>query len=363
MMIQRLVVALLLLSLLHLASAQCPAVRKCLSSPSCDRLPVPNAVIPPPLAAAGYNLTLLRQGVYSWTDGTYYTLILYKSRRLTLVDFPDSSFRDGEYLLNNAVMDVLGAERPKRLDMVYGHRHIDHIGGASAFTAFVNRRFPGLTTFVWGTAETRRFLARNPASKIPKINVMVGKRGRTVNLDDELNLKLTVLGGHTLEDLAAHVLPSRDGPGVLLIADFVVPGFAPFLDFSLTSDFFQYVKTQQELLKFDFGVFIGGHWNLGTKRDIRRNIRYTEDVVKFIAEAADEVTPQMLEDAGIGNIGDPTKVEFGNPPLAFAITLDLQSKLCVRKLIKKYGCVLGGVDLFAASHCKEVFFHNIVDVE
>lgn len=260
-------------------------------------------------------------------------------------------------------MDVLGAERPKRLDMVYGHRHLDHIGGAPAYVEFANSRFPGLTTFVWGTAETRRFLARNPASKIPKINVLVGKRGRTVNLDDSLNLKLTVLGGHTQEDLAAHVLPSRDGAGVVHIADFLVPGFAPFLDFSLTSDFFQYLKTQETLLTFDFGVFSGGHWNLGTKKDIRRNIRYTKDVVKFLEEAADEVTPQMFEEEGIANIGDPTKVEFGNLPLAFAITLDLQSKICVRKLIKKYGCVLGGVDLFAASHCKEIFFHNIVDVE
>lgn len=45
----------------------------------------------------------------------------------------------------------------------------------------------------------------------------------------------------------------------------------------------------------------------------------------------------MLADAGLDRIRDPTAVEFGNYWLHLKIGSDISSRLCVRKLIKKYG--------------------------
>lgn len=353
------------LTLIRGVVSLCPAVKKCILTDTCGLLPVPTKSVAPPVGPAGYELKLLRPGVYSWTDGTYYTLIIYVNRRLLLVDVPGfmTAFRGDEYLLNTGTMDVLGNERPTRLDIVYSHRHIDHIGGAAIFLSFVQKRFPGLKTFVWGTEETRNFLVQNEDSKIPKPNVIIRKNGASIKLEKSLSLNFVVLGGHTDSDVAVHVLPNRRGPGIMYFADFVIPGFVPFFDFSLTTNLLSYIKAQEALLKFDFEIFVPGHWNLGTKQDIFQNLRYTRDVIKFRREAAADVTPQQLAASGFGRIGDPQALEFGNRPLAVKLLLDLQSKICVRKLIRKYGCELGAADLFAPSHCKTAFFFDIFDVE
>lgn len=360
-----LLVTLSTLTLIQSVVSLCPAVKKCVFTDTCGLLPVPRKSIAPPVGPAGYNLKLLRPGVYSWTDGTYYTLIIYRNRRLVLVDVPGfmTAFRGDEYLLNTGTMDVLGEETPKRLDIVYSHRHIDHIGGAPIFLTFMQTKFPGLKTFVWGTEETRDFLAQNEESKIPKLSSIIRKKGASIKLEKSLDLKFVVLGGHTDSDVAVHVLPSRKDPGVMYFADFVIPGFVPFFDFSLTTNLLGYIKAQEALLKFDFEIFVPGHWNLGTKQDIFQNLRYTRDVIKFRREAAAEVTPQQLAASGFGRIGDPKALEFGNRPLAVKLLLDLQSKICVRKLITKYGCELAAADLFAPSHCKVAFFFDIFEVE
>lgn len=351
-------------ALIHLATAQCPAVTTCLKQDDlCPVLPVPRTSFPAPVSPDdGFSLTEIRPGVYSFFDGTYRTLILYSGRRLTAVDFPESTFRDGQYLVTIAAKTILNAEIPTRIDMVYSHRHLDHIGGAGSFLADMRREFPGAQVFVWGTKVTQNFLASLERSTIPNVTVFVSEK-RTVNIADGLNLELINAGdGHTEDDLAAYIRPSANNPGLVHLVDYLTPGFAPFFRFSVTPDVSALIQAQEKVLKLDWEVYSGGHGKLGRKNDLRTNIQYTMDTLRFNREAAAEVTTEQLLEAGVGRVNDPSAVEFGNGGWAFVTAANVQGEICTRKLISKYGCTLGSVAVFAPSHCNVAFFYELVAV-
>lgn len=358
---------LILLAVIVPSYATCSAVKKCLAGDTiCTTLPVPPSSLPPLVAPNSFLLKELRQGVYSYYDGVYFSLILFNKqrRRLAIMDAPNPAggvLPTGEYLLNEAIHKVLNGTMLRRTDIVYGHRHIDHIGGAGMVNANLTKTFPKMRVLVWGTSETHRFLG--PRSRLPRVTTFVPRRGRTVNLSRDLELKLIMVRGHTHSDLIGHVLPSRTGAGVAHLTDFVTAGFTPFLDFALVNNLKDYLWSLRRLRSLDFKTFSAGHGRLGNKQDITNTIKYTLDVIRFRQEAAKEVTPMMLAEAGLGRVRDPKAVEFGNGGFAFNVQVNLQANICMRKTIQKYGCLLGSVADFAASHCKEAFFFDLIDQE
>lgn len=348
------------------AANSCKAVRECLAKQKCNILPIPKTSLPSPISPAGYTLTEIRPGVYSWSDTVYLSLILFRNRRLTLVDFTNgaSSFKqDGTYLLNVAVADLLKGETPERVDMVYSHRHIDHIGGAPAFFKYLKETFPSVTILIWGTSDVVSFLARNPKSRIPKPNVIVADAGRTIYLSPNLRLELTIFGGHVTSDLVAHVLPSRDGPGIAHYVDVINPGFAPFLNFGVTTDLGRYVSAQEDLLKLSFRTLSPGHIRLGSKEDIRINLAYTRDVIRCAGQVLRSQTPELLAPLKLERVFDPTRIEFGNVGWAAVQSLGFAEDRCARKIIEKWGCKLGSVAVFSRSHCKSAFIYLSIEVE
>lgn len=348
--------------LVHLISAQCPAVRDCLKGDICPFLPVPSSSLRPSIPEDdGFLLTELRPGVFSFFDGVYGSLILHKARRLAVIDPAESSVLDGKHLLATAAIRALQGQMPTRLDIVYSHRHVDHNGGTGMFLADIKLRFPRIQVFVWGTPETKRHIADIKSTTIPQVTVLV-RKNRTVNVADDLNMELTVLRGHTQQDLSCLVKRNSDGPGVLHFVDFVTPGLAPFLRFAVAEDIMAYIRSQEKVLSLDWEILSAGHGRLGRKKDLQLNIQYTKDTLKFNREAAAEVTTEQLIAAGIGRISDPSAVEFGNEGLAFIIAANTQGKICARKLIRKYGCILGSVAVFALSHCDVAFVYEAAEV-
>lgn len=341
-------------------SGSCPAVDICLRNEECPLLPVPKGIDRPVVGPEGYSLTNMRPGVYRFFANTYATLILFKDHRLTLVDFPKSVVgEDGIYLLNQATEEILNGTGPRRIDMVYGHRHIDHIGGANKFFAFVKKKFPHTPIFIWSSRETAEFVKGAPALGLPEPTVSV-KDSRVLDIARTLKLQLTVVRAHTESDLAVNVLTSRDGAGIMHFADIFSPGYVPFLDFAVTIDLGGYISAQEKLLDFDFNALSTGHGVIGKKSDIRRNLEYTKDVVRFAEEAAIEVTQEDLIAAGVDLVNDPKAVQFRNIPWAVRTTIELQGAVCLKKLIKKWGCILGSVDVFGITHCKEAFVFNLI---
>lgn len=365
-------VLLLLLLLLSItanteASRSCQAVETCLAaldaSKECPLLPVPDRSPSISLGPEGFNITELRKGVYWYSDNAYNTLILYKAGRLALVDFPESNASvtpNGTYLLTTATLQVLKGEIPRRIDMIYGHRHTDHIGRAGTYKKFVDDTFPVSKLFIWGTKETKKFLLRIPNNDVPLPNVIVGKSGRIVSIAPGLDLKLSIIGGHTNSDLIAYILPSADGPGVVHYVDVLWPGGAPFLNFALTIDLGRYITAQRELLRLKFKFFSGGHGPIGSKRDIRTNIAYTKFVIQAARDAMRNLDPRIT-DGIFARVGDPNDPAFGNTQWVFLESFGVQSQICQRKVIERWGCELYGVDITSRSHCTSALLFNLID--
>ena len=341
-------------------------VRACLDAidkdKRCPILPLPATMIPASVLSGSFKLDRLRPGVWSYFDGAYRSVIIYKRRRLILIDFPPfGNLPKGGTLLANATMKILDGAVPRRVDMVYSHRHYDHIGGASRYYSFVRTKFPRTRILVWGTRETRKFILRTSSRPIPLPNVIVGKRGRTVHISRELRLKLIIFGGHTNDDLVAYIRPFGRMKGIVHFVDVVSPGSVPFIDFSFTIDLGKYVDVQKRVLRLDFGIYSGGHSRLGERKDVEDNMKYSIDVIQIAKKAESKVTPEQIASSGLLSVSDPKAAEFNNIIFVLKTRSKLVGQICFREIVKKYGCILGSVDVVGRSHCEAAFFFNLID--
>lgn len=360
----RVSVALSLILGVHFAFVEgsCMSVRSCLNNDKkCSLLPLPPNVNSLPFDPANYTLTELRPGVYSFKDGLYLSLILYKNYHLTVIDAPQnflSFLPDGQLKLNIAVNRVLNGTSPRRLNVVYSHSDADHFGYADKVVANVTAQFPKIPVFIWGTAETKRRLKQPDASRIPPVQRIIGQSPRLMYPDCQLSIRLSVVQGHSFEDVLVHIPRSHGEPSVTYLVDYVWPGFVPIDHFGFPVDLEVYKNTLEKVSRLNSDIFIPGHWTVGSGKDVQITVNYVNDVLQAVTEAIQEVTPEMQEEAGIPNYFSPDAPEYGNTAFFFKIFLDVHINICRRKLIEKYGCSLGGVAVFSESHCRAAFFHT-----
>lgn len=383
-------------------SASCPAVRDCLSYPStswndvrpCPFLPVPH-VIEPSLNTT-LDLTTVRRSVWVIRDGWTRSLIVYhaRARRLIVVDAPSSPYSHDPVkgLLKQAIaLNIIVSNEQARLnlrrvDLVYGHRHFDHIGSMPKVYAFVTSKFPNARIRVWGTSEMRSTLNRlrpkDGKLKMPRITNHIRRSGRgrpttimSVRVSrsggnhlrnqgiDSLKVDCIIVGGHTTADVAVYIPPNGREGGFLHLADLVAPGFAPFFNFGETIDLFKYQSVLQRLVTdFEFAVFSGGHGLLGNKSDIQITLEYTRDAISFSKQAMAEVTGNQLAHVGALQVFSTSAQQYGNLFYFLERQYHLSNSICSRWLVEKYGCILGGVAVASPFHCQAANIYNRIEV-
>lgn len=338
----------------------CKVVARCLKqldmNQECDIFPVPKRFAVPLPAPDSFLLNRLRDDVWVYGDGAFQSLILFSGRRLAVVDVPDtpaSSKPDGSGTrVTDAVEQVLNGVIPTRIDLVYSHNHYDHIGGGARFYNYVSAKFSSATILIWGTEETRRATKVSTSKRALPPNVIVRKRGRTLSLGSGLEVRMQVLNGHTSGDLLLYIPRHKDQASIVMTVDIVFPGWSPFLNMAVTDDLGGYIESHREVLKLDFDIFIAGHFRIGVRNDVARNLRFTKDLVDAGATALRLVTQEELVAAGIGQFLDPSSRVFGNPWFAFiGVTRRLQVDACFRIMLKKWGCKIAGLDFTLRSHC------------
>ncbi|PXF46840.1 hypothetical protein BWQ96_03369 [Gracilariopsis chorda] len=318
---------------------------------TCSTIPVSPDAFDVEVERGGFQLQLLRKGVWYYYDGAYSTLMLKVYRRLALIDFPAATFPNDTRLID-AIKEVLNGTIPYRIDMVYSHAHLDHIGFSRQVFDFLRENYPKARILVWGTLEAYDIVQRSVTNRSVLPNIIVRKRGRTIRVSRYLKIRMDIVGGHTSSDLRIYIPPFRGEPGIVMYVDVVFPGYAAPFDFALSEDLGRYIQAQKDLLNLDFDILVPGHIALGDKKDVRKNIEYTEDVISAAQTGIASVTPQQFQDAGIGRVSDPNSPEFRNAvfPL-LGVVRPLQTEACFRIVVEKWGCRLGAVDLVARGHC------------
>lgn len=343
-------------------SKTCDEVRFCVKKldrgEECDILPVRKRALLKNVAPGSYNLTKLRTGVWVFYDGSYQAMILKMGRRLAVVDFPEGSVA----ALANATEEILDGTIPWRIDMVYSHSHYDHIGGATRYHSYITETYPDAMIKIWGTLKTRKRIAASESKRAIEPNVIVSNRGRTLTPGPGLDIQMSIIGGHSSQDLLFYIPRFKDEASVVMVIDIVFPRWAPFLHLAITSDVRRYIKVHKEILELDFDYFLGGHVHIGKRNDVKRNLRFTSDLVRIAGEAVDKVTLDDFLEGGLGKIADPSAPELGN---IWYATVDVVRKLqvdyCYRNVLAKWGCKLAGLDVTLRSHCFTAVTYNIVD--
>lgn len=332
----------------------------------CDLLPIPNRALVDIVQPGEFKLTRLLPSVWTFFDGVYFTLIIRHGRRLALVDFPESASSakpDGSgTILTDAVEQVMNGSRPYRVDMIYSHAHFDHIGFAGRVFKHFTSAYKGVRIQVWGTKETKDLIKISKNGKAIQLTKVVGKKGRVLRLSHNLVLDMKMLGGHTQKDLAILVRPYKQHKGILMYVDVIFPFWVPPFNFGVTQDLREYINAQKAILKLDFDVLVPGHIMLGTKKDIRTNIRYAKDVISAAQAAVEGVTRKDLLAGGLRQVSNPKARAFGNFYFSvFNVSRKLQIDVCYRILFDKWACRLASFDVVARSHCNTAIFFLLLD--
>lgn len=351
-------------------SEMCPAVRSCLSTlqsgGECDPvLPVLKRSVLPQIPAGSFSLTPLRTGVWAYQDVADNSLMLKMGTRLALLDLPDetSAKPDGSMtVLTDAAEQILNGTVPTRIDIVYSHAHLDHIGGTTRFYNYMREVYPKARIFIWGTKETKTLIQNSVTNRAIVPNIIVGKAGRTFSLGDGLEVQMNIIGGHTADDLILYIPRHKTEASILMYVDVVFPKWSPPYDLAMTTDVGRYISAQREILQKEFDVFVGGHLLLGNKNDVRENLRFSEDLVLAAQNGVASVTNETLVEAGVLKVFDPMAPEFGNTwHLVKNVRRKVEIDTCYRIMLQKWGCRLAAVDIFGRGLCCTAIQYLLLD--
>lgn len=357
------ILALCILVLPYAAAEEstCSAVTDCLvmldEGKDCDILPVPERAMVSVLPSGmEYELKRLRKGVYSFFDGGYYALFIRSrgGKRITIVDVPETSMAGGKDSLFVKALDKFtkNGPKPSSFDIVYSHGHYDHIGGASEFYTVLSEKYPNAKVRIYGTHETLQFIQASSSKRAPEPDRMINEEGRVLKLSNDLVLEMSLLGGHMESDLIIYVPKSNDEPSIAMHVDVVFPRWSPWPNLALTSDVRSYIESIDRLLEYDFDVFVPGHLRLGDRADVEEFRLFVQDLMDAGSNGASTSTFDEFMAAGYGKIFDPSLPEYGNVWYAFINSVrKTQIDKCIRTMIEKWGCKVGGLDSTIYSHC------------
>jgi len=269
----------------------------------------------------GYLVEQIRDGLYWVTDGAYQVMFLTTGQGVILVDAP-------AFLAEKLMPAIREVTSEPLTHLVYSHSHVDHIGAAGMLPS-------GLTIVAHeATAEQLR-RANDPRRPLPTATftdnflLQVGRQ----------RLELSYFGpAHEPGNIYIYAPSQR----VLMLVDVVFPGWVPFKELALAEDVPAFVQAHDEILRFDFDTFIGGHvTRLGTRRDVEIQKEYIMDVRDNAMNAL-----QTVDFMAIGQ-----RVGFENPWLLFDTYLGEVARVCADRTIPRWVDRLAGADVFTRSHC------------
>jgi len=301
-----------------------------------------------------YHIEELGDGLFYVTDGVYQSMFLVSDDGIIVVDAPPSiglnqANPSASLTLVDVIHSIPEAQGKPIMKLIYSHSHMDHIGAAS----LIQDRYPKVEIIAHrltnlalkeGSNELEGLLPGAGRSPPPLAN-KVFSSNKKVNLG-KLRLQLSYKGAaHEPGNIFIYAPKQK----VLMLVDVMFPGWSPFSNLALAKEVPAYIRAHDQVLSYEFNVFIGGHFNrLGTREDIVEAKQYIMDI-KTNALAALK-NPALFQIFSI----------FPNNALgAFAIYLDQMACDCANRTLDPgqtpsevdWRSRLANTDINTVGHC------------
>ena len=283
----------------------------------------------------GYLVEKVKPNVYIITDGIWQSAFVTTGEGVIVIDAPQSF---AKHLLP-AIKET--TKQPIKL-LIYSHSHTDHIGGS----AMLADKTPGLRILAHQSISKLLAQKKDPRRVIPTETYA---ENHVVKMGSE-EIQLNLHGNyHSRESDVFIFLPKHK---FLMVIDSITPGYAPFMSFSLTSNFHEYLHMFDDILAYDFDVFVGGHLSqVGTKDDVRVSQAYTKDVYETVKRVHANTDEFRI-------MADTAKViGWDNKYLLFKTFLDHVIAKSAREIEKRWIDKLAGVDVWSESHARTALIY------
>ena len=279
----------------------------------------------------GYLVKEIAGGVYLLTDGHYQMMFISTGKGVIAVDAPRSL---GKKILT-AIADV--SDEPVT-HVIYSHYHADHIGAAYVYPKGIE---------IIAQMETKGFLEEAGDPKRPLPTITFSDAYTITVADQTLNLYYTG-SNHEVGNIIIYSSQQK----VLMMVDIVWPGWVPFQSIGLADHIPGVIKAMDQLLTYDFDIYIGGHADrLGTRQDIELQKAYIIDLQQAAIQAYKEVDfNKLINDFGWEQRWSMFDNYFGQ-----------LSNNCSRKVVRKWKDKLKGAETFTPSNCKSIAFSIWMD--
>lgn len=275
----------------------------------------------------GYAIVEVKPDIYVLTDGIWQSAVIVTSEGVVLIDAPESFGAK----IQQAVREV--TEKPITT-LVYSHGHSDHIGGSQNLKHVKNLEIISLT-------EVANFLREqnDPRRLIPNKTFegafALKKGDKEILLSNNMNY-------HSNEgDLFVYIPKDK----FLIVIDVLAPGYVPFKNLDLSNNIHNYLKVFDQILAYDFDVFVGGHLtSIGDKDDVILTKAYVEDLYETVKRihSTTDMTKVMS--------GAAEKIGWNNKYLLFDIFLNKVIDDSYTEIEARWSNKLAGTDVFSRSH-------------
>jgi glyoxylase-like metal-dependent hydrolase (beta-lactamase superfamily II) len=281
-------------------------------------------------AQKDYVLQEIKDGVYVISASGYNVMFLTTGEGVIVVDAPPTM---GDRIFK-AISEV--TNEPVKY-LVYSHAHRDHIGAAHIFQPGIEIIAEKNTADILATAnDTERPVPTT--SFVDNTTLTIGNK----------TLQLAYPGQYHQRGNIFIYNPEQK---VLMAVDQLAPGEVPWKHLSATPEVPALMRSYDQVLGYDFDVYVPGHGNVGTKDDINLQKEYVTDLKNNSQFAISNVNfTQVTENIDKQNNAAVTEAYFN------ALT-----NMCAGKTEEKWDGRLQGVGVWTDEHCEKMIQSVRVD--
>ncbi len=213
--------------------------------------------------ANDYQIEKVKGNIYRFIDNRHRSVFLVADDGILITD-----------PMNTSAARWLKTELQKRFNLpvryvVYSHNHSDHIYWAEVFKS-------PETTFISHELAKQDIETTKADTVIPDVTF---KQAKTISLGDQV----VELRYHGPNDGRGSVSMLFKPEKVLFVVDWIVLGRMPWKKL-WSYDIQGMINSTRDALNLDFDVFVGGHADIGAKSDVRRYLKYLEELYAAVID-------------------------------------------------------------------------------